>query len=400
MEIFTEKLGDDFRKNCEMIDSLLRVDKSFDIIKREMKIAGANCVMYYIDGFVKAELMQKLMVYLISVKEIGDGSKDAAYTFAAKSVPTVEVDVTDSADNIILMVLSGCTAFLSEGFGPNAIIIDSRTYPTRSTEEPEGDRVMRGSRDGFVETLIFNTAMLRRRIRDTSFTVEYLNIGKRSRTDIAICYMDGIADAEYVSKLRANLESIDADSIILGHQSIAESLIRTRWYNPFPKIRSTERPDAAAASVLEGSVVVICDNTPEVMILPTSIFDFLQETDDSVLRKLPPHTEAIRFFCCHAHNSAVVSSRVKSRNTARKMALSYSRRSRRSSFDRSAFPDRIHDRRAQACLAQHAEHAQQFVFRGRRSASRGFCGQGRMAMPRGDRVYGFRLDRKLRPAEL
>ena len=228
MEIFTEKLGDDFRKNCEMIDSLLRVDKSFDIIKREMKIAGANCVMYYIDGFVKAELMQKLMVYLISVKEIGDGSKDAAYTFAAKSVPTVEVDVTDSADNIILMVLSGCTAFLSEGFGPNAIIIDSRTYPTRSTEEPEGDRVMRGSRDGFVETLIFNTAMLRRRIRDTSFTVEYLNIGKRSRTDIAICYMDGIADAEYVSKLRANLESIDADSIILGHQSIAESLIRTR----------------------------------------------------------------------------------------------------------------------------------------------------------------------------
>ena len=287
MEIFTEKLGDDFRKNCEMIDSLLRVDKSFDIIKREMKIAGANCVMYYIDGFVKAELMQKLMVYLISVKEIGDGGKDAAYTFAAKSVPTVEVDVTDSADNIILMVLSGCTAFLSEGFGPNAIIIDSRTYPTRSTEEPEGDRVMRGSRDGFVETLIFNTAMLRRRIRDTSFTVEYLNIGKRSRTDIAICYMDGIADAEYVSKLRANLESIDADSIILGHQSIAESLIRTRWYNPFPKIRSTERPDAAAASVLEGSVIVICDNTPEVMILPTSIFDFLQETDDYYF---PPFT--------------------------------------------------------------------------------------------------------------
>ena len=287
MEIFTEKLGDDFRKNCEMIDSLLRVDKSFDIIKREMKIAGANCVMYYIDGFVKAELMQKLMVYLISVKEIGDGGKDAAYTFAAKSVPTVEVDVTDSADNIILMVLSGCTAFLSEGFGPNAIIIDSRTYPARSTEEPEGDRVMRGSRDGFVETLIFNTAMLRRRIRDTSFTVEYLNIGKRSRTDIAICYMDGIADAEYVSKLRANLESIDADSIILGHQSIAESLIRTRWYNPFPKIRTTERPDAAAASVLEGSVIVICDNAPEVMILPTSIFDFLQETDDYYF---PPFT--------------------------------------------------------------------------------------------------------------
>ena len=404
MEIFTEKLGDDFRKNCERIDSLLRVDKSFDIIKREMKIAGANCVMYYIDGFVKAELMQKLMVYLISVKEIGDGGKDAAYTFAAKSVPTVEVDVTDSADNIILMVLSGCTAFLSEGFGPNAIIIDSRTYPTRSTEEPEGDRVMRGSRDGFVETLIFNTAMLRRRIRDTSFTVEYLNIGKRSRTDIAICYMDGIADAEYVSKLRANLESIDADSIILGHQSIAESLIRTRWYNPFPKIRSTERPDTAAASVLEGSVIVICDNTPEVMILPTSIFDFLQETDDYYF---PPFTGSylriLRQFVFFAamlitplwyllvSNPEILHGRWRFLIPADPGEVP---------LIVQLFLIEIHDRRAQACLAQHAEHAQQFVFRGRRSASRGFCGQGRMAMPRGDRVYGFRLDRKLRPAEL
>jgi len=119
-----------------------------------------------------------------------------------------------------------------------------------------------------------------------------------------------------------------------------------------------------------------------------------------VHRKLPPHTEAIRFLCRHAHNSAVVSSRVKSRNTARKMALSYSRRSRRSSSDRSAFPDRIHDRRAQACLAQHSEHAQQFVLRCRRTASRGFRRKGGLAMPRGDRVYGFRLDRKLRPAEL
>lgn len=280
MQIFSEKLTGDFASDCDMIDKLLRVDDSFDIIKREMVMAGKKCTMYYIDGFVKAEMMQKLMTFLVSVKDFGDGSEGSAEKFAAENLPTVEVDVTDSADSIIFNVLAGCTAFLCEGFGKKAIIIDSRTYPARSTEEPEGDRVMRGSRDGFVETMIFNTAMLRRRIRDTSFTVEYINAGKRSRTDMAICYLADLADEKYVAQLREKITSIDTDSVILGHQSIAESLIRTRWYNPFPKIRTTERPDAAAACVLEGSVIVIVDNSPEAMILPTSIFDFLQETDD------------------------------------------------------------------------------------------------------------------------
>ena len=139
---------------------------------------------------------------------------------------------------------------------------------------------MRGSRDGFVETLIFNTALIRRRIRDTAFTVEYVSAGDSSRTDIALCYMAGKADANYVKHLREKLCGIRTDSLVMGHRSIAECLIRTRWYNPFPKIRSTERPDAAAASILEGSVVILCDNSPEAMILPTTIFDFLQETDD------------------------------------------------------------------------------------------------------------------------
>ena len=279
MQIISEKLTGDFEADCGLIDRLLRVDKSFDIIKREMTIAGSRCVFYYIDGFVKAEMMQKLMVYLVSVKTLGDGTDSAADDFA-RSIPSVEVDTADLADTVIFNVLAGCTAFLSESFGKKAIILDTRTYPARSTEEPEGDRVMRGSRDGFVETLVFNTAMLRRRIRDTSLTIEYINAGKRSRTDIAICYIADLADEKYVAKLRDKIRSIDTDSVILGHQSIAESLIRTKWYNPFPKIRTTERPDAASASILEGNVIVFVDNTPEAMILPTSVFDFLQETDD------------------------------------------------------------------------------------------------------------------------
>ena len=280
MQIFNEKLTCDFDGNVEMIDRLLRVDESFDIIKREITVAGTDFVFYYIEGFVVSEQILKLLTYMLTIDETLPPSPEAAENFAKRHVPTTEAQITDLCDTVIFKVLAGCTAILCRAFENKAIIVDARSYPARSTEEPEGDRVMRGSRDGFVETLMFNTAMLRRRIRDASLTIEYVSAGKRSRTDIAVCYIDGLADGEYVAGLKKKLTSIDTDSVILGHQSIAESMIRTKWYNPFPKIRTTERPDAAAACILEGSVVVFVDNTPEAMILPTSLFDFLQETDD------------------------------------------------------------------------------------------------------------------------
>ena len=273
-------LSGNFDADIQKLDGILRINESFDMIKRDLIVAENKAVMYYIDGFIKAESMQKLLMSFSSVKEFGSGRDDDAHRLIKTSVPGVEVDVTASLDNIVLAVMSGCTAFLCEGFGKNAVVIDMRTYPARSTEEPENDRVMRGSRDGFVETLIFNTAMIRRRIRDPRLTFKYLNAGRESRTDIALCYMADRADMKYVKSLTKKIEQLDTNSLILGHQSIAESLIHDRWYNPFPKIRSTERPDAASAMLLEGSVILLCDNSPEAMIFPTSIFDFLQETDD------------------------------------------------------------------------------------------------------------------------
>lgn len=280
MQIYEGTLTGEYEKDVQQLDTILRTDASFDLIRRELCIAETRMTMYYIDGFIKAESMQKFLMHLLSVKDFGDGSPDAAVTFAAQNVPAVEVDAADSIDTLVLSVLSGCTVWLCEGFGPSALMIDMRTYPARSTEEPENDKVMRGSRDGFVETLIFNTAMLRRRIRDPRLTVQYLNVGSVSRTDIAVCYMTDRADMEYVRQLTEKLVSLPVESLVMGHRSLSESLIRQRWYNPFPKIRSTERPDAAAATILEGGVIVFCDNSPEAMIFPTCIFDFLQETDD------------------------------------------------------------------------------------------------------------------------
>lgn len=280
MQIFSERLSGDFYNDICMMDGLLCPSESFDMIRKTMTVGDSHIVMYYIDGFVKSETLQKLLTYIVSVKDFGNGESGDAKLFADRHIPAAEVDVTNSVDNIILMVMSGCTAFFCDKFDGNALVIDLRTYPARNTEEPENDKVMRGSRDGFVETLIYNTAMIRRRIRSTDLVIKYLNAGKSTRTDIALCYMKGRADIDYVNELSEKISSLETDSLVLGHQSLSESLIKTKWYNPFPKIRATERPDAAAATLLEGGIIILCDNSPEAMIFPTSMFDFLQETDD------------------------------------------------------------------------------------------------------------------------
>ena len=278
-----QSLSENYQENVALLDEILRVKENFDILKKILRVADGELTLYYIDGFIKDTVMQKLMMHFISLKTMGESAEDAADEFVKNSVPYVEADVVDgseSIDQMIQMMLSGAALVLGTAFGQKAIIIDARTYPARETSEPQDDRVMRGARDGFVETLIFNTALLRRRIRNPALTMRYLSVGTSSRTDISVCYMADRADMGYVETICKRLGELKTESLTMGHQSLAECLIRTRWYNPFPKIRTTERPDAATAQLLEGSVLVIIDNSPEVMILPSSIFDFLQETND------------------------------------------------------------------------------------------------------------------------
>ena len=286
-DFFVKELSFDFEENVKTLDQILNVEENFDIIKREMEINSQSIVMYYVDGFVTSTIMQKLMMHLTTIKDFGNGKEGSVNKFIKTGVPSVEVDGVYDFDTIVTMVLSGCSAILAQGFGNGAVIVDARSYPARVTEEPGNDKVMRGARDGFVETLIFNTAMIRRRIRDPRLTVKYLSVGERSKTDISVVFLKGKADSKYVNELVEKIQQIKTDALPMGHQSLIECLIKKRWYNPFPRVRCTERPDCACASILEGSVIVICDTSPEALILPTSIFDFLQETDDYYF---PPFT--------------------------------------------------------------------------------------------------------------
>ena len=288
-------LTDSYQGNVALLDSILRVDKSFDLIKKPLKVGKDEMTLYYIDGFIKDTVMMKLMMSFLTLDGLAQptaGGQTAvtemagkehllpALEFCARALPYVETDVTDSTDLAVQMVLSGAALLVGSSFGRGVILIDARTYPARETTEPEGDKVMRGARDGFVETLIFNTALIRRRVRDPALTVSYTSVGDSSRTDIAIIYMEGKAEPDLVERVKGKLAAVKTDALAMGHESLAEVLIKKRWYNPFPKIRYTERPDTAAAQLMEGSVLVVCDTSPQVMILPTSIFDFMQETND------------------------------------------------------------------------------------------------------------------------
>ena len=263
-----------FSECVKRISSELAIEENFDLIKKGLTASGVELCFFYVDGFIKDGVMQRIMQEILSKGKIGDADE------FEKALPYVELTVTDSYEEIITAVLSGQAALLSESFYKKAIIIDARTYPARSTEEPDSDRVMQGSHDGFVETLIVNTALIRRRIRDSRLKMIHFNMGGSSKTDVAMCYVDGIANEKYVKGVAERLGSIAPKTLTLGFQSLAESLIHKGWLNPFPKIRTTERPDSAAAALLEGGILVICDTSPQVMVLPTSIFSYLEQADD------------------------------------------------------------------------------------------------------------------------
>lgn len=266
-----------YEQDIRRIEGLLRMGRSFDLVGKPMCIAGKRAMLYFVDGFAKDEMMEKVMEYLLGLtpEEASAGSAEA---FARQNISYLEASVSEDLAGMVTAVLSGQLCLFSEWY-PGGILIDARTYPVRGVSEPEDDRVLRGARDGFVETLVFNTALIRRRIRDPRLTMEILTAGSSSHTDVVLCYMAGRADGRFLQSLRERIQSVQADALPLGQQSLAERLCRF-GLNPFPRIRYTERPDAAAASVLEGSVAVLVDNSPSVMLLPVSIFDFTQDTND------------------------------------------------------------------------------------------------------------------------
>lgn len=278
-------LNSDITANITELDSHLKPDVSFDVIRRDIIVAERVAALYFIDGFIKDEVFEKVMEFLFKLTPEQLSGIDNMKEYMKEYMPYVEVQSVSNSDDAITQILSGPTVLLIDGIR-EALVIDVRQYPVRSITEPDKDRSLRGSRDGFVETLIFNTAMLRRRIRDPRLRMEYIQVGSLSKVDLAVCYIEGIADQKLVKKLKAKLKDLDLHGISMTAQAIVEKLVPSAFFNPYPKIRYTERPDYASANVLEGKVVLLMDNSPLVMIFPTSFADFSKEADDYYFPRL------------------------------------------------------------------------------------------------------------------
>lgn len=270
-------LNGEYSSNLTTLKNALRSDESFDLVERSLVLGKRKAALFFIDGFIKDDIIEKILEFFY--KNLSDENFKSAQYFSESAIPYVEVETSGDIKKICTNVLSGYAALLVEGFD-KAILMDTRTYPQRDTAEPDNDKVLMGSHDGFVETLILNTALIRRRIRTPDLTVKALQVGSQSQTDIALVYMESKVDKKFLRKLVDRINAIRAPSLTMNQQSLIEALYKHKWYNPFPKVKRTERPDTAASAVLEGNIVILVDNAPNALVLPTSIFDVLEEADD------------------------------------------------------------------------------------------------------------------------
>lgn len=271
------KISEELATNVKNIDAELCVEKNFDIVSRLFEVCGKRACVYYIDGYVDDGTCSKFFETLQAVDD--EKKLENATVFSRSCIPFGDIVTRTDLSDTCSDVLSGRTVLLVDGFEA-AFCVDFRKYPQRSVSEPDKEKVMRGSKDSFVESLTMNAALLRRRIRSGELHIEYFNIGRLSKTDVAVCYLSDRVNKKHLDILKRKLRSIKTDSLTMNQQSLADLLIKRTWLDPFPKFRYTERVDTASAQITEGDILVIVDNAPSVMMMPVTLFDVMEEAND------------------------------------------------------------------------------------------------------------------------
>lgn len=260
------------------LTEVLGLGSSFDIVFREMSFGGKRAALLCISGFAKDTIIDEILKRLTYLTP-ENVSTDVLASFMSEYIPHVQVEKGELFSESINKVLAGMSAFFIEGES-QVIIMDTRSYPSRSPDEPSIERVVRGSRDGFTETLLSNVALVRRRIRDPGLKLEMHQIGRRTRTDVCLAYIDDIVDKTQVQAVTDKLKSVNLDGIPLADKQLEEAIVGGGW-NPYPLVRYSERPDIVASHLLEGRVVVFVDTSPSVMVLPTTFFDLCQHAEEN-----------------------------------------------------------------------------------------------------------------------
>ena len=251
--------------------------KNFDIILKEITVGGKKATLLFVDGLNNNEVSVFIIQSLLAVSREQIAAAPVE-KLLKEVIPFAETSPVEDLEEAIRQVLAGPMLLLLDGEQVGTLI-DTRQYPARSPEEPDIEKITRGSRDGFVETMVFNIALIRRRLRDPQLRCEIVNAGRRSVTDIAIIYMKDIANPHIVATVRERLAQIDIDALPMAEKTVEEFITRSFW-NPFPVVRYTERPDVAANHLVEGHVIIVVDTSPSVMIVPVTLFHLLQHAEE------------------------------------------------------------------------------------------------------------------------
>ncbi|PYZ99192.1 spore germination protein [Alteribacter lacisalsi] len=270
-------MSSDIRENERIMKERVGIGKSFDVGVRKLHILDREVQIYFVNGLCDTQYIIEILRELMLIESI-DRKKRNVLEQIENHFAHVQVEHEETIDGAIKQMLSGLISIFVEG-EKRAVIIDTRMYPGRGPEEPDLEKVVRGSRDGYTENIIQNTALTRRRIRDERLRNEILQVGRRSKTDIALCYIEGIVEKDLVDVVKKELEAIDIDSLTMADKVVEEFIVK-QGHNPFPLVRYTERPDVAATHILEGHLVIIVDASPSVIILPTTLFHHVQHAEE------------------------------------------------------------------------------------------------------------------------
>ncbi|MDR3564104.1 MAG: spore germination protein [Negativicutes bacterium] len=272
------KINPDLDHTIKYLKELLAVGECFDIVFREYRVGRKRAASYSVNGMTNDVLLTNVFqdVFTLHPEELNVNTLQKVFFHR---VTHSQVKLVDDMNDAVTSLLSGELLFFIDG-EEQVIIIDARAYPIRAPSESNIEKVTRGSKDSFVETLPFNTTLIRRRLRDPNLRFEIVKVGSRSKTDVAVCYIRDITNAKLVDTVKEKLNGITIDGVPMAEKAVEEYIVGSSLWNPLPKVRYTERPDVAVVHLLEGHVCVLVDTSPNILILPTTLWHHLQHVEE------------------------------------------------------------------------------------------------------------------------
>lgn len=251
--------------------------KNFDVGVRYLTILDKEVQLYFSNSLCDSSFVIMLLRELMRLVHAHE--KDISVKDVIKNhLIHEQVKEIKSLDELVDNMLSGLIVLLIDG-ETVGLVIDVRHYPGRQPSEPDVEKVVRGSKDGFTENIIENAGLIRRRIRDERYRNEIMQVGERSKTDVCLCYIKDIANPGLLKALKKELKAIEVDGIPMADKTVEEFIVK-QGLNPYPLVRYTGRPDVAAAHILEGHILVITDTSPSIMIFPTTFFHHVQHAEE------------------------------------------------------------------------------------------------------------------------